>query len=355
LVADNPLPAIHGRVCYHPCESVCNRASLDSAVSIHSVERFLGTTSDVSLPVIFSGAEYIGKLFQVQFSLPSISTNDLPSYLTAIAKNGDFDKAQLQDFEKNVRPHFRCLEGEGSINPREIKRLINTYTLQLKMLNPRLADSLNPHVVLALVCMNFRPDWNTIYAHLAADPNLFQRTMNRELEHTEWPTSVYLSGERLSLSHKLIEYLRGDGAPVLTDRNLPLYVSAAESTWSTDPSVLDARTTVSQLRQLVADLSSGEQKPAEASGQITSELERLLRLVSSRRDLLGRPGVLREQIQSAVSELGGLTQELVGAAADESPGREQFVKDWVAKTTEPLDRLDADLKEMHRYVSVGGY
>jgi NADPH-dependent glutamate synthase beta subunit-like oxidoreductase len=42
LVVDNPFPAIHGRVCYHPCESVCNRASLDSAVSIHSVERFLG-------------------------------------------------------------------------------------------------------------------------------------------------------------------------------------------------------------------------------------------------------------------------------------------------------------------------
>jgi NADPH-dependent glutamate synthase beta subunit-like oxidoreductase len=42
LVAANPFPAIHGRVCYHPCESVCNRASLDSAVSIHSVERFLG-------------------------------------------------------------------------------------------------------------------------------------------------------------------------------------------------------------------------------------------------------------------------------------------------------------------------
>jgi NADPH-dependent glutamate synthase beta subunit-like oxidoreductase len=42
LIADNPFPAIHGRVCYHPCESVCNRASLDSAVSIHAVERFLG-------------------------------------------------------------------------------------------------------------------------------------------------------------------------------------------------------------------------------------------------------------------------------------------------------------------------
>jgi NADPH-dependent glutamate synthase beta subunit-like oxidoreductase len=42
LVADNPLPAICGRVCYHPCETACNRASLDSAVSIHAVERFLG-------------------------------------------------------------------------------------------------------------------------------------------------------------------------------------------------------------------------------------------------------------------------------------------------------------------------
>jgi NADPH-dependent glutamate synthase beta subunit-like oxidoreductase len=42
LTQDNPFPAIHGRVCYHPCETACNRASLDSAVSIHAVERFLG-------------------------------------------------------------------------------------------------------------------------------------------------------------------------------------------------------------------------------------------------------------------------------------------------------------------------
>src|SRR5260363_27977 len=42
LTADNPFPAIHGRVCYHPCEVACNRADLDGAVSIHSVERYLG-------------------------------------------------------------------------------------------------------------------------------------------------------------------------------------------------------------------------------------------------------------------------------------------------------------------------
>jgi NADPH-dependent glutamate synthase beta subunit-like oxidoreductase len=39
---DNPLPGVMGRVCYHPCESACNRAQLDEAVGIHAVERFLG-------------------------------------------------------------------------------------------------------------------------------------------------------------------------------------------------------------------------------------------------------------------------------------------------------------------------
>ncbi len=42
LVENNPLPAIMGRACYHPCESACNRAQLDHQVNIHAVERFLG-------------------------------------------------------------------------------------------------------------------------------------------------------------------------------------------------------------------------------------------------------------------------------------------------------------------------
>jgi 2-oxoacid:acceptor oxidoreductase delta subunit (pyruvate/2-ketoisovalerate family) len=42
IMADNPFPAIMGRVCYRPCETACNRAQLDAAVGINSVERFLG-------------------------------------------------------------------------------------------------------------------------------------------------------------------------------------------------------------------------------------------------------------------------------------------------------------------------
>jgi 2-oxoacid:acceptor oxidoreductase delta subunit (pyruvate/2-ketoisovalerate family) len=42
IMEDNPFPAVMGRVCYHPCETECNRAQLDEAVGINSVERFLG-------------------------------------------------------------------------------------------------------------------------------------------------------------------------------------------------------------------------------------------------------------------------------------------------------------------------
>ncbi len=42
LTERNPFPATMGRICYHACESPCNRKHLDSAVNIHAMERYLG-------------------------------------------------------------------------------------------------------------------------------------------------------------------------------------------------------------------------------------------------------------------------------------------------------------------------
>jgi NADPH-dependent glutamate synthase beta subunit-like oxidoreductase len=39
---DMPFPSVTGRVCYHPCETACNRGQYDEAISIRAVERFLG-------------------------------------------------------------------------------------------------------------------------------------------------------------------------------------------------------------------------------------------------------------------------------------------------------------------------
>jgi NADPH-dependent glutamate synthase beta subunit-like oxidoreductase len=42
IVEDNFMPSVTGRVCYHPCETACNRAAHDEPIGIRSVERFLG-------------------------------------------------------------------------------------------------------------------------------------------------------------------------------------------------------------------------------------------------------------------------------------------------------------------------
>jgi NADPH-dependent glutamate synthase beta subunit-like oxidoreductase len=42
ICEDNPMPSVTGRVCYHPCETACNRAAHDEPIGIRGVERFLG-------------------------------------------------------------------------------------------------------------------------------------------------------------------------------------------------------------------------------------------------------------------------------------------------------------------------
>jgi NADPH-dependent glutamate synthase beta subunit-like oxidoreductase len=42
IMEDNPMPSVTGRVCYHPCETACNRAEHDEPIGIRNVERFLG-------------------------------------------------------------------------------------------------------------------------------------------------------------------------------------------------------------------------------------------------------------------------------------------------------------------------
>ena len=52
IMQDMPLPGVLGRVCIHPCEKVCRRAEVDSAVAIRDLKRFAADQVDLtSLPV----------------------------------------------------------------------------------------------------------------------------------------------------------------------------------------------------------------------------------------------------------------------------------------------------------------
>jgi Fe-S-cluster-containing dehydrogenase component len=41
IVDTNPFPGVCGRICAHPCESVCNRGQVDEPVAIQALERFV--------------------------------------------------------------------------------------------------------------------------------------------------------------------------------------------------------------------------------------------------------------------------------------------------------------------------
>lgn len=71
LTADNPMPAVMGRVCYHPCEGACNRGKLDAAVGINSVERFLGDEAIKQGWTFAKPAQETGKRILIVGSGPS--------------------------------------------------------------------------------------------------------------------------------------------------------------------------------------------------------------------------------------------------------------------------------------------
>jgi Pyruvate/2-oxoacid:ferredoxin oxidoreductase delta subunit len=45
ILAENPLPAVCGRLCFHPCEKKCNRREYDEGIGIRILERFLADTA----------------------------------------------------------------------------------------------------------------------------------------------------------------------------------------------------------------------------------------------------------------------------------------------------------------------
>ena len=42
ILEENPFPSICGRVCFHPCETACNRGEFDQPIAIHRLERLIG-------------------------------------------------------------------------------------------------------------------------------------------------------------------------------------------------------------------------------------------------------------------------------------------------------------------------
>lgn len=311
--------------------------ALDEEIVEKAVAVKYGATAEVG------GAEYIKKIFQVPFTLPRTGIGQLPGYLDLIETTAGFGDAQLADFRDHVRPHFRYLADEGVINPREIKLLINTYVLQLKVLSPRLGDDLHPDVVLALLCMNIRLDWRSYHDQLAAEPQLVQPVLRDAVRSPGAGREVWLPGAAQPVPPSLLRYL-GDAAwPLLRVTDLRPYLTVAESTWSADPWIPQARAMALRLRRSADEVTSGSAPP--------EGLELLVRDAQDLRDFIARrkePAVSLRGIRRDLEETATrIVASLMESAS--SPGAE--VELLRTRLTAMFDRLDAGLRDYQRYAN----
>jgi KAP family P-loop domain len=282
-----------------------------------------------------SGAEYIKKLFQVPFTLPRVGTSQLPDLLMALRTGAQLATDQWNDLDQVVRPHLNYLSDRDFLNPREVKRLINAYTLQLKLLGPRLGPQLSAHTVLAIQLMGFRSDWSALYEVLVSDHQGFQLELQQVLRTPGAPAVI--GDESEPIPQSFLSYMRGPGAELLGRGDLGAYVSSAEQTRGTESGSLVARQAIRDLRRILRAVTP--ERPIEDPGPALSAMGGLREALTASAPV-GRG--LVEDGRALIDRLEPEVKALTSLQADRPPPDVAL---------DILGRLDQIVREIRRQTS----
>ncbi len=297
-----------------------------------------GLKSEELQPI--KGTDYVKKIFQVPFGLPQISMEQLQTYFDGLVNDSDLPTLQKKDLEDIVRPHLNYLSEDGSVNPREVKRFINSYTLQLKMMKPKLGDELVPNVILGLQVMSFRPAWFNLYDAMAVDPALFQEAVRNAIKGAGAGSVLNLPGSQVPLPMDFVTYVGGPSGQSLLTANLDVYLSSAESTRSSAPGLLKAQAEVAKIRGHIDRVANGEE-PSNYSSAVASSLSVVKKETSQTSSPLARP------IDLDAGKLeAGFTDSTDLSNQDQ---RDQ----WVTEMKTAIKSIDQNVSELRRQASFG--
>jgi hypothetical protein len=288
------------------------------------------------------GSEYIKKLFQVPFTLPPISPMQLDEFLGSVY-GANISEGQRDDLRDRVRPHLDFLITESGVNPREVKRYVNAYTL-LRKTRP----SLNADVVLCLQTLAFRADWEDAYETLLAEREVFTDAVGRQLqgEHAAvenlWPNLA-------NLPDSFFDYLRSRaGSHLLREQSLDQYIHSVEATHSTQTGLAEAYRVLGRLRGILRRFESAPSN--ESRLELRSEFARE---ASGLRSVLAHSsgGSIAAALQGDIKELSRLPEYDPGSADTVEKTRE--LKAWRLSTGQLLARMQNRLSNMRRVTGVG--
>lgn len=296
-----------------------------------------GTDSFGESATYISGADYVKKIFQVQFTAPRIDQSQLRSFVNSVAEAADLPGEQRDDLMKHVVPQIANLAGSSSVNPREVKRLINAYTLQMKILERKMRDSgrtPSAAAVLALQIMSFRHDWQSAYDQLSNNPTDFVDAVNSL--STEQAT-IAVDDEVLELPLSLLSFFRNEAQPLLSvGPDLETYVSALEAGRSTDPTARDLSQTLGRAR---VAYKSATPETANLVRDLFDELASRLSSFSS-----GAARLASARVTSLIQ-----SYPVADATASSDDGnREKLLQAWLEKVGVELPPIAQEITELRR-------
>ncbi|HEX2252885.1 MAG TPA: P-loop NTPase fold protein [Thermoanaerobaculia bacterium] len=167
------------------------------------------------------GEDYIKKIFQVPFDIEPVSPSEIKPYVASICREGALPANQCRDLIDRVLPHLEFVARETRINPREIKRYLNSYTISMKV-----KPNLDPDAVLALRAFDFRPDWNDALQGFLTDRELFIDALQQPDPRA---ALLELDESFAGIPESFFAYLRGPGAALkLIADNIPDYIYSGE-------------------------------------------------------------------------------------------------------------------------------
>jgi hypothetical protein len=248
-----------------------------------------------------SGAEYISKMFQLPYRLPPLSLRDLDTFLSATYEEGKLGSEQWTELETVVKPHLRYLVADGWVNPRELKRYINLFTLQREI-----DSDLDPNVVLTLLTMRSRGGaWKSVHDALLEFREEFLVLLR---ERTGAGASTTALPDLPPLPDSFVEYIAPDapGHALLSVEDLHPYLHSSGATGAAQSqALLDALAHIGRMRRALQVAREDEMEPDALESAVQSSLAAVEETMSR----AGVPPVGASGVVIAIEDVRGRVDE----------------------------------------------
>jgi KAP family P-loop domain len=220
-----------------------------------------------------TGEDYIKKIFQLPYSLAPVSFEQLNEFLQVTYDEAELSTDQRTELDTIVRPHLRFVVRDSSVNPREMKRYINSYIL-LTRINP----GLDKNAVLTLQTIAFRDDWQEVRDAILEYGGAFIDAVKRRVLERQTSALQDLDPDLARIPDGFIDYMTRQvpGHTLLVGGEIDQYIYTGKAVRSVrNPQLLDAIRKIADVRRALREDTLDvpamvQKKVSVANGAVTS-------------------------------------------------------------------------------------